>query len=66
MLPKAASKLFDLRAYHLICACFIVRYGTPPHSGFGAGLERVAMLFLALNNIRKCSLFPRDPQRLDP
>ncbi|KAG8382155.1 hypothetical protein BUALT_Bualt05G0047200 [Buddleja alternifolia] len=42
------------------------RYGTPPHGGFGAGLERVAMLFLALDNIRKCSLYPRDPQRLDP
>ncbi|ESQ50911.1 hypothetical protein EUTSA_v10023019mg [Eutrema salsugineum] len=41
-------------------------YGSPPHGGFGAGLERVVMLFCALNNIRKTSLFPRDPQRLAP
>ncbi|GAA0146861.1 aminoacyl-tRNA synthetase [Lithospermum erythrorhizon] len=42
------------------------RYGIPPHGGFGVGLERVVMLFCALNNIRKSSLFPRDPQRLNP
>ncbi|KAJ4768904.1 hypothetical protein LUZ62_079279 [Rhynchospora pubera] len=42
------------------------RYGTPPHGGFGVGLERVVMLFCGLNNIRKSSLFPRDPQRLTP
>ncbi|XP_022857457.1 aspartate--tRNA ligase 2, cytoplasmic-like [Olea europaea var. sylvestris] len=42
------------------------RYGAPPHGGFGVGLERVVMLFCALNNIRKSSLFPRDPQRIAP
>ncbi|XP_061364755.1 aspartate--tRNA ligase 2, cytoplasmic [Gastrolobium bilobum] len=42
------------------------RYGAPPHGGFGAGLERVGMLFCGLNNIRKTSLFPRDPLRLAP
>ncbi|KAG5384378.1 hypothetical protein IGI04_035848 [Brassica rapa subsp. trilocularis] len=42
------------------------RYGAPPHGGFGAGLERVVMLLCALNNIRKTSLFPRDPKRLAP
>ncbi|KFK40259.1 hypothetical protein AALP_AA3G351000 [Arabis alpina] len=42
------------------------RYGAPPHGGFGVGLERVVMLFCALDNIRKTSLFPRDPQRLAP
>ncbi|KAL6639782.1 hypothetical protein ACP70R_022604 [Stipagrostis hirtigluma subsp. patula] len=41
-------------------------YGAPPHGGFGVGLERVVMLFCALNNIRKTSLFPRDPNRLVP
>ncbi|KAK3139928.1 hypothetical protein QOZ80_5AG0392780 [Eleusine coracana subsp. coracana] len=41
-------------------------YGAPPHAGFGVGLERVVMLFCALNNIRKTSMFPRDPQRLTP
>ncbi|XVF58226.1 hypothetical protein PTKIN_Ptkin07bG0047400 [Pterospermum kingtungense] len=42
------------------------RYGAPPHGGFGAGLERVVMLFCNLGNIRKTSLFPRDAQRLSP
>ncbi|KAM7485485.1 hypothetical protein LguiA_001494 [Lonicera macranthoides] len=42
------------------------RYGAPPHGGFGVGLERVVMLFCGLNNIRKTSLFPRDPQRITP
>lgn len=30
------------------------------------GLERVVMLFLKLENIRRASLFPRDPKRLEP
>jgi hypothetical protein len=30
------------------------------------GLERVVMLFLKLGNIRRASLFPRDPKRLNP
>ncbi|KAJ4776404.1 hypothetical protein LUZ62_060661 [Rhynchospora pubera] len=42
------------------------RNATRLHGGFGAGLERIVMLFCGLNNIRKCSLFPRDPQRLNP
>ena len=43
-----------------------MKYGAPPHAGGGVGLERVVMLFLGLNNIRKSSLFPRDPKRLTP
>ncbi|VDP87895.1 unnamed protein product [Schistosoma mattheei] len=42
------------------------RYGCPPHAGGGIGLERVTMLFLGLDNIRKASMFPRDPKRLTP
>ncbi|KAH9677241.1 Aspartate--tRNA ligase 2 cytoplasmic [Citrus sinensis] len=42
------------------------RYGAPPHGGFGVGLERVVMLFCGLNNIRKTSLYPRDPLRIAP
>lgn len=42
------------------------RLGCPPHGGGGIGLERVLMLFLKLNNIRRATLFPRDPKRLDP
>mmetsp|Transcript_25663 Transcript_25663/g.42206 ORF Transcript_25663/g.42206 Transcript_25663/m.42206 type:complete len:547 (-) Transcript_25663:249-1889(-) len=42
------------------------KYGAPPHGGAGIGLERVVMLYLALQNIRNSSLFPRDPGRLNP
>ena len=42
------------------------RAGALPHGGGGVGLERVVMLFLGLGNIRKASLFPRDPKRLFP
>ncbi|RKP10892.1 hypothetical protein THASP1DRAFT_27315 [Thamnocephalis sphaerospora] len=42
------------------------KYGAPPHAGGGIGLERVLMLYLALGNIRKSSMFPRDPKRLEP
>lgn len=42
------------------------KYGAPPHAGGGIGLERVLMLYLDLGNIRRCSLFPRDPKRLEP
>jgi aspartyl/asparaginyl-tRNA synthetase len=42
------------------------RYGARPHGGAGVGMERVVMLFLGLDNIRKTSMFPRDPKRLTP
>ncbi|CAJ1437457.1 unnamed protein product [Effrenium voratum] len=42
------------------------KYGSYPHAGAGIGMERVVMLFLNLNNIRKTSMFPRDPKRLTP
>uniref|UniRef100_A0A6G1S816 Aspartate--tRNA ligase, cytoplasmic n=1 Tax=Aceria tosichella TaxID=561515 RepID=A0A6G1S816_9ACAR len=42
------------------------RHGCPPHAGGGIGLERVVMLYLGLDNIRKTSTFPRDPKRLAP
>merc|ERR1712038_1284688 len=42
------------------------RFGCPPHAGGGIGMERVCMLYLGLDNIRKTSMFPRDPKRLTP
>ncbi|KAH8058500.1 hypothetical protein JL721_9523 [Aureococcus anophagefferens] len=41
-------------------------HGAPPHAGCGFGLERVVFLYLGLDNIRKASLFPRDPKRCAP
>lgn len=42
------------------------RFGAPPHSGWGIGLERLTMLILGLKNIREAVLFPRDRDRLTP
>jgi len=42
------------------------KYGAYPHGGVGIGLERVVMLYCALGNIRKSTLFPRDPRRITP
>ncbi|KAJ1421411.1 hypothetical protein B484DRAFT_452709 [Ochromonadaceae sp. CCMP2298] len=42
------------------------KHGAHPHAGGGIGLERVVMLYLGLGNIRKTSMFPRDPNRLTP
>ena len=42
------------------------KHGALPHGGGGIGLERVVMLYLGLKNIRKTSMFPRDPNRLAP
>merc|ERR1712172_266241 len=42
------------------------KYASSPHAGCGIGLERVVMLFLGLDNIRKVSMFPRDPSRCSP
>jgi aspartyl-tRNA synthetase len=42
------------------------KYGAPAHGGAGIGLERVVKFYCGLHNIRKASLFPRDPKRLRP
>lgn len=42
------------------------RHGCPPHGGGGVGLERIVFLYLGLDNIRKASMFPRDPSRCNP
>lgn len=43
-----------------------MRYGMPPHGGFGLGLERLTQKIIGLGNIKEASLFPRDINRLAP
>lgn len=43
-----------------------MKYGMPPHGGFGMGLERVTQKILGFNNIKEATLFPRDINRLAP
>ena len=42
------------------------RYGAPKHPGWSIGLERMTQTLLGLDNIRECTLFPRDRKRLSP
>ncbi len=42
------------------------RYGMPPHSGFGLGVERMLRWLLDLKHIRDGVMFPRTPSRLYP
>ncbi|KAI8926904.1 hypothetical protein BC831DRAFT_454295 [Entophlyctis helioformis] len=61
---RAEEHGVDLRSIQPYLDAF--KYGAAPHAGGGIGLERVIMLYLNLGNIRKTSLFPRDPKRLEP
>lgn len=42
------------------------RYGAPPHAGWSIGLERLTMTVTGQRNIRECTMFPRDRERLVP
>lgn len=43
-----------------------MKYGMPPHGGFGLGLERLTQRIIGLNNVKEATLFPRDISRLAP
>uniref|UniRef100_A0A7S0E792 aspartate--tRNA ligase n=1 Tax=Phaeocystis antarctica TaxID=33657 RepID=A0A7S0E792_9EUKA len=64
LLARAKSMEVDLAPLTDYVKSF--QYGAHPHAGGGIGLERVVMLFMNLDNIRKTSMFPRDPKRLTP
>lgn len=60
-MKEAGIQPEDMKAY-----LNAFRFGCPPHAGAGIGMERVVMFYLGLGNIRRASMFPRDPKRLDP
>jgi nondiscriminating aspartyl-tRNA synthetase len=51
-------------AFHFYLDTF--RNGMPPHGGFAIGLERITACFLGINNVKECSMFPRDINRVAP
>ena len=51
-------------AFHVIEETF--RNGMPPHGGFAIGLERITACFLGIANVKECSMFPRDINRVAP
>ncbi|MCS7116402.1 MAG: asparagine--tRNA ligase [Nitrososphaerota archaeon] len=42
------------------------KYGLPPHSGFGLGVERMTSWLCGLKHIRAATLFPRTVTRINP
>ncbi|KAI3642942.1 hypothetical protein MP228_012497 [Amoeboaphelidium protococcarum] len=64
LVDRAEKKGVDVNQIQSYMDAF--RYGAPPHAGAGIGLERVVMLYLDLKNVRRSSLFPRDPKRITP
>lgn len=43
-----------------------MKFGMPPHGGFGLGLERLTQKIVGLSNVKEATLFPRDINRLTP
>ncbi len=41
-------------------------FGTPPHGGYGLGIDRLVQKVAGLDNIKEAIMFPRDPNRLEP
>ncbi|KAI3638618.1 hypothetical protein MIR68_003116 [Amoeboaphelidium protococcarum] len=64
LVDRAEKKGVDVNQIQSYMDAF--RYGAPPHVGAGIGLERVVMLYLDLKNVRRSSIFPRDPKRSTP
>lgn len=42
-----------------------LQFGAPPHAGIALGIDRVVMLFGALDNIRDCIAFPKTQRATD-
>jgi aspartyl-tRNA synthetase len=64
LVAQAKEKGMDLDPMRPYLDSF--RYGTPPHGGLGAGLNRMTMVLLGLDSIRESTFLFRGPNRLHP
>src|SRR5438128_2265401 len=64
LVAQAQEKGMELEPLRTYLDSF--RYGTPPHGGLGAGLNRIVMVLLGLENIREPTFLFRGPHRLHP
>lgn len=69
--PKLVAQLKELAGGDPADPGFVpllsaMKYGMPPHGGFGMGLERLTQKLIGFNNVKESSLFPRDINRLAP
>ena len=64
LLKRIKNEKLDPTAYDWYLE--LRKFGLPPHSGFGMGLERLLVWLLKLKHIREACLFPRTPSRIQP
>lgn len=64
LVRQAEEKGMSLEPLRSYVDCF--RFGTPPHGGLGAGLNRIVMVLLGLDSIRESTFLFRGPNRLSP
>lgn len=64
IVAQIKEKGFSLEALKWFTEPF--RYGVPPHGGFSFGIERFTAYLLGIENIKEATLFPRDPETLQP
>ncbi|MBV9140466.1 MAG: aspartate--tRNA(Asn) ligase [Pseudonocardiales bacterium] len=64
LVQQAQEKGMNLDPLRFYLDCF--RFGTPPHGGLGAGLNRILMVLLGLDSIRESTFLFRGPHRLAP
>jgi asparaginyl-tRNA synthetase len=64
LLRRIKNENLDTSAYDWYLE--LRKFGLPPHSGFGMGLERFLVWLLKLKHIREACLFPRTPSRIYP
>jgi aspartyl-tRNA synthetase len=64
LIKSLEKKSLDPKKFEFYIHAF--RCGAPPHAGWSIGLERFAMRIVGAENIRECSLFPRDRKRIAP
>jgi len=64
LVEQLESRGLDPKDFEFYVSAF--KMGAPPHAGWAIGAERLAMKLCNRNNIRECSLFPRDRNRVTP
>jgi aspartyl/asparaginyl-tRNA synthetase len=64
MTPCVSKPLRSLDPESITTYLDNVRYGCPPHGGFGLCVERVIAKLLGLSNVKEAAFVSRDPDRL--
>ncbi|PYB68758.1 asparagine--tRNA ligase [Thermoplasma sp. Kam2015] len=64
MMQRIREANLDEKAYYWYID--LRKYGSVPHSGFGLGLDRLAMWIMHLDNIREAIPYPRTIRRTRP